>query len=182
MTWPTRRRAGRRARALSCSLLLAAGLSGCDDEPECHISAVFMGALQGPAAWSPTGRDHCGFADTQALAQDTLAMAFVNEQSDVGESLYVMIEQSSIGPGGFAGRMIYTRAGQVWASYPGTCTVGLPDFEYEEWSLIDFVRFEGSVICPEPLVSTTPDNGELTMTNIEFGGHVHAEVLVYPFP
>lgn len=173
---------GRWGRGLLPSVLLAASLSGCDDEPECQISAVFTGSFAGPGGWSPTGREHCGFANTAALAPNTSALVFIDENNE-GQSLYVLIEQPSIGAGTYTGRMIFTFEGNVWASYPGTCTVDLAEFEIEDWSRIDFVRFQGTAQCPEALVPSSPDDdSEVFMSDIAFDGHVHAEVITYSFP
>lgn len=177
-------------RAAPCSPLrrygalllpLALGLGGCDDEPVCRISAVFSGGFQGPGDWNSEGRENCGFANTAALAPDTTALIFVDESNE-RESVYVMVEQTSVGPGILPGRMIYTYEGNVWASLPGSCSVNFEEFEIEDWSQIDFIRYEGAVFCPDPLVPVDPEQAPVSMSDITFNGHVHAEVLTYPFP
>ncbi len=173
--------ARRRWRALLSITLLAPTLWGCNDEPECHLGATLGGYFEGPVDWSPTGRESCGFADTTVLAPGTSAFAFITE-GEQRESVYVVLEQPTIEMGTHLGRMLFTYAGDVWASAPGSCTVDLTEFVREEWTQTDFMRFQGTVSCPDPLIPVDPELAELTMSEIDFDGHAHAEVLTYTFP
>ena len=169
-------------RPLLSIMLLASSLAGCDDEPECHVGATFSGYFEGRGDWSPTSRENCGFADTAVLAPGTSAFAFIEQDGEARESVYVLIEQPTIEAGTHLGRMLYAYTGDVWASAPGSCTVALTRFVREEWTKTDFIDFEGTVSCPDPLIPVSPELPEISMTEIEFDGHVHAEVLTYTFP
>jgi hypothetical protein len=166
---------------LAPTLLLALAASGCDEEPDCGIAAMLAGPYEGPLQLRASGRDSCGFADTSQVDPESSAFAFVARDDEPSQSVYVFPQTQVLAAGSHPGRVTFVIEGNTWQSAAGACTVDITEFTREQWSRTDFFRVQGTVACPDPLVPASADLSDLTVSDIEFEGHLHAEVLVFDF-
>ena len=171
-------------RGLAKVTLAAAILSttGCDDEPTCVISTSLTGGYTSPVRWSLSGRDSCGVGSPANLDPDGSALVFVNNTEAVTQHLFLVPETGIPQVGVYPGRILLIAGGNIWDSGPGNCSIEISRFEYEDWSLIDFINISGRAVCTSPLISSSPAIDDASFTEVlQFDAHLHDEQLPFEF-
>lgn len=181
------------ARAVTSPRLLTLGLAlglaaaivpstGCDDEPTCVVATTFTGGYASPVRWSLSGRDSCGVGSPVNLDPNGSALVFVNRDTAVVQHLILVPNTRIPQVGVYPGRILLIAAGNIWDSGAGACTIEITRFEYEDWTLIDFINISGQAVCTNALVSASPEIEDASLTEvIQFDAHLHDEQLPFEF-
>jgi hypothetical protein len=154
-------------------LLFTLNLAGCDDEPSCSLRTSISGSFVGALDWSREGRQNCGVTEPAAIDPSGSVIVFVDRSTGVKQRLFVTFHSPVPSVGVHEARVLFAVADVVWDSGPNACVAEVVDFAIEDWTLLDFVRLRGRVVCPNPL--TSPDLDPIVMTELNFAAHLHDE-------
>jgi hypothetical protein len=151
-------------------------LPGCDEPPDCRLQVGISGATEGAAEWSLVGEDKCGFISTASLGTSGAAISF----SKGSDQFILVIDTLVPDVGLYVGEAIFLSGGFIWQSPAETCSVMITEFEFEGWSLRDFISIKGTFQCEQPLVATDPMVDDLVLSTLAFEGHLYDELVSAP--
>ncbi len=151
-------------------------MTACDDPPTCALRATFSEGLTGEARWNRTGAENCGLASIEAF--DQLVIFIRNDGAEGPEGMFITLEGGSLSVGTHEASLDFFTPLGLWSTSRAACTAEIVEVTAEDWTLIDFVSFRGTLDCPDPLISALGDPVEID--GVVFGGHVYNEFSELP--
>jgi hypothetical protein len=167
---------------LATAIMSNLSIMGCDDEPTCVMATSLTGGYTDVMRWNLSGRDSCGVGSPANLDPNGSVLVFVNKTGPVTQHLFLVPETGIPQVGVYPGRILLIAGGNIWDSGAGNCTIQITRFEFEEWSLINFINITGQAVCTTPLISSSPAIDDASFTEVlQFSAHLHDEQLSFEF-